>query len=104
MGGVMSAGTAVRASVLELQAAGATPAGVGMGLDRQEVGQGSSRTAVQEVTHTMHIPVVSVVSLQHLLAFVRQSDGTLADDASGGSESSLLQRIAAYQDKYCIKE
>lgn len=99
---VMSAGTAVRACVMELTAAGATPAGVLIGLDRQEVGQSSRETATQEVARTMHIPVVSVVSLQHLLVFVRASSDT--GGAAVAAEGGLLKRITEYQDKYCIKE
>ena len=101
---VMSAGTAVRACVAELVAAGASPAGVLIGLDRQEVGQGSSGTATQEVARTMHIPVVSVVSLQHLLEFVRSQPEGGAAAAEGGDNEALLKQITEYQAQYCITE
>ena len=53
---VISAGTSVRESVELIRAAGATPAGVLIALDRQERGQGEL-SAVQEVQRDYGIPV-----------------------------------------------
>jgi orotate phosphoribosyltransferase len=66
---VISAGTSVRESVELIRAAGATPAGVLIALDRQERGQGEL-SAVQEVTRDYGIPVVAVAGLGDLMAYL----------------------------------
>ena len=66
---VISAGTSVRESVEIIRAAGATPAGVLIALDRQERGQGAL-SAVQEVQRDYGIPVVAVAGLADLLAYL----------------------------------
>ena len=62
---VISAGTSVRESVQLIRAAGATPCGVSIALDRMERGQGSL-SAVQEVSRDYGLPVVSIVDLNDL--------------------------------------
>ncbi len=66
---VISAGTSVRESVAVISAAGATPAGVLIALDRQERGQGEL-SAVQEVQRDCGIPVVAVAGLGDLMAYL----------------------------------
>jgi orotate phosphoribosyltransferase len=66
---VITAGTSVRESVDLIRAAGATPAGVLIALDRQEQGQGEL-SAVQEVKRDYGIPVISVAGLRDLLAYL----------------------------------
>jgi orotate phosphoribosyltransferase len=66
---VISAGTSVRESVELIRAAGATPAGVLIALDRQERGQGEL-SAVQEVQRDYGIPVVAVAGLKDLMTFL----------------------------------
>ncbi len=66
---VISAGTSVRESVELIRAAGATPAGVLIALDRQERGQGEL-SAVQEVERNYGIPVFSVASLTDLIDYL----------------------------------
>lgn len=66
---VISAGTSVRESVELIRAAGATPAGVLIALDRQERGQGEL-SAVQEVQRDYGIPVIAVAGLADLMAFL----------------------------------
>ena len=68
---VISAGTSVRESVDLIRAAGATPAGVLIALDRQERGQGDL-SAVQEVQRDYGIPVIAVAGLRDLLAYLDQ--------------------------------
>ena len=68
---VISAGTSVRESVELIRAAGATPAGVLIALDRQERGQGEL-SAVQEVQRDYGIPVVAVAGLKDLMAYLAQ--------------------------------
>jgi orotate phosphoribosyltransferase len=66
---VISAGTSVRESVNVIRAAGATPAGVLIALDRQERGQGEL-SAAQEVQRDYGIPVVAVAGLGDLMAYL----------------------------------
>jgi orotate phosphoribosyltransferase len=63
---VISAGTAIRESVEIIRAAGATPAGVVVSLDREERGQ-TALSAVQEVQQAFSIPVVNIVTLTDLI-------------------------------------
>ena len=76
---VISAGTAIRESIEIIRAAGATPAGVAVALDRQERGQGAL-SAVQEVQQTFSIPVINIITLDDLIAHLATAgrDGELA--------------------------
>lgn len=67
---VMTAGTAVRESVDIIRAAGATPAGVAISLDRMERGEGT-RSAVQEVEVRYDMPVIAIATLDHLLQYMQ---------------------------------
>ncbi|BAZ95385.1 orotate phosphoribosyltransferase [Thiohalobacter sp. COW1] len=67
---VITAGTAVRESFDIIAAAGATPAGILISLDRQERGRGE-RSAIQEIEAEYGIPVVSIVALDQLTDFLR---------------------------------
>ncbi len=67
---VISAGTSVRESVATIAAAGATPAGVIIALDRQERGT-TALSAVQEVEQSYTMPVVAVATLADLVAYLR---------------------------------
>ena len=66
---VISAGTSVRESVELIRAAGATPCGVVIALDRMERGTGEL-SAVQEVERDYGIPVVAVATLDDLMEFL----------------------------------
>lgn len=63
---VITAGTAIREAVDIIRAAGATPAGVALALDRQERGQGS-KSAVQEVSAEYGLRCVSILTLSDLI-------------------------------------
>ena len=63
---VITAGTAVRESIGLIRAAGASPAGVLVALDRQERGQGRL-SAVQEVQTAFSIPVIRIITLDDLI-------------------------------------
>ena len=67
---VISAGTSVRESVQIILTAGARPAGVLIALDRMERGTGAL-SAVQEVRSHFGIPVISIATLDDLVAFLR---------------------------------
>jgi orotate phosphoribosyltransferase len=93
---VITAGTAIRESVDLLRAAGATPAGVLLALDRQERGQGP-RSAVQEVAAEFGLQCVSILTL-----------GELIDAVSGGAGDRLrisddeLAALRQYRQTYGI--
>lgn len=80
---VISAGTSVRESIELIRAAGATPCGVVIALDRMERGQGKL-SAVQEVRRDYQVPVISIAALDDLLGFL-------------SSESTLQQNLSAVQ-------
>lgn len=67
---VISAGTSVRESVDIIKAAGATPAGVAIAIDRQEKGLGEL-SAVQEVERENGLPVCSIANLDGLIKYLQ---------------------------------
>jgi orotate phosphoribosyltransferase len=67
---VIPAATAIREPIHISRAAGATPGGVVIALDRQERGQAGESSAVQEVEAEFGLPVVAVAGLAELLALV----------------------------------
>ncbi len=71
---VISAGTSVRESIQMIEAAGATPCGVSIALDRQEKaaegGVDSTQSAVQQVQQRYGLPVVAIAGLADLLAYL----------------------------------
>lgn len=88
---VITAGTAIRESVDIIQAAGATPAGVVIALDRQERGRGE-RSAIQEVEQDLDLPVTSIVTLSDLQAWLE----------GGAGNADTLERIRAYRAEYGV--
>lgn len=89
---VISAGTSVRESVEIIRAAGATPAGVVIALDRMERGKGAL-SAVQEVRDTFGIPVVAVATLEDLIGYLADSPQLVAN----------LEAVRAYRETYGIQ-
>src|SRR5512139_4067269 len=89
---VISAGTSVRESVEIIRAAGATPCGVVIALDRMERGQGEF-SAVQEVQRNYQIPVVSIAALDDLLGYL----GGHAD------MQQHLHAVQSYREQYGVK-
>ena len=69
---VMTAGTAIRESMAILNESGARGAGVVIGLDRCERGDGE-RSAVQQVEQDWGLTVVSVVSLHDIIDWVESN-------------------------------
>jgi len=88
---VISAGTSVRESVELIRAAGATPAGVLIALDRQERGQGEL-SAVQEVQRDYGIPVIAVAGLADLMSFLAHHPEFAAHQAA----------VADYRERYGV--
>ncbi|MDX1635313.1 MAG: orotate phosphoribosyltransferase [Marinobacter sp.] len=71
---VITAGTAIREAIDLIHGAGAEPAGVLIALDRQERGTGE-RSAIQEVEAQFGIPVVSIIQLDQVLAYIDNTPG-----------------------------
>jgi len=89
---VITAGTAIRESIDIIRAAGATPAGVLLALDREERGRESPRSAVQEVRQEFGLPVVSILSLTDLIGALEQGVGAVSRDS--------LADMRAYRERY----
>ena len=68
---VMTAGTAARESVGIIRAAGATPCGMAIAMDRMERGN-SPLSAVQEVTRDFNMPVITIATLDDMLALLQE--------------------------------
>jgi orotate phosphoribosyltransferase len=66
---VITAGTAIRDAAAILRNAGATLAGVMLGLDRRERGQGT-RSATQEVAEELDAPVMSIIAIDHIIEYL----------------------------------
>jgi orotate phosphoribosyltransferase len=88
---VITAGTAIREAVDIIKAAGATPVGVVLALDRQERGQGE-RSAVQEVEQTLGLPVTSIARLSDLINYV-ESQGN----------AGQLAALRSYRAEYGVR-
>jgi orotate phosphoribosyltransferase len=95
---VISAGTSVRESIGMITAAGATPCGVAIALDRQEratnEGVDSPTSAVQYVTQNLKLSVLAIAELKDLLQYLRASDDEVL--------SAYAAPVQAYRDKYGV--
>jgi orotate phosphoribosyltransferase len=90
---VITAGTAAREVLSMIDAAGAQATAMIIGLNRQERGQGSL-SAIQELRQSTGIPVISIINLEHIVAFLTEL----------GTETSTLDRIAHYRQVYGAQE
>lgn len=88
---VITAGTAIRESVDIIHAAGATPAGIVLALDRQEKGNGAL-SAVQEIQQQYGLPVASIIKLGDLIEHLR----------SNAQSHETLTAVQQYRDRYGI--
>ncbi len=86
---VVSAGTSVRESVRVIADAGARPVGLVISVDRQEQGP-DARSAIQAIEQDLGLRVLSIVSLDDLVAFLQSDRARSAD----------LERLRAYRQKY----
>jgi len=93
---VITAGTAIRETMDIIFAAGATPAGVVVALDRQERGK-TDLSAIQEIEKEFSIPVISIISLGQIIGYL-QDEATRTD----GSFAGYLDAMKAYQQQYGI--
>lgn len=88
---VITAGTAIRESMQLIEANHATLVGVMIALDRQEKGK-SDLSAIQEVERDYHCLVSSIITLEHLLTYLQQSE----------QYSEFLPKMLAYRQQYGI--
>jgi orotate phosphoribosyltransferase len=88
---VITAGTAVREVIELITELGAEPAGVLIGLDRQERGQGEL-SAIQELEHDFGLPVFSIIRLQDIIAFLEQDK----------ADAELIAAVKQYRDTYGV--
>jgi orotate phosphoribosyltransferase len=95
---VISAGTSVRESIDLITAAGATPCGVAIALDRQEKAQHDGAdapwSAVQYVRTQLNLAVVAIAGLEDLLQYL----DTAADPALHAAKAS----VQAYRARYGV--
>lgn len=90
---VITAGTAVREVMSIVNKAGATPAAVLIGLNRQERGQGEL-SAIQEVEREFNIPVISIVNLNDIIDYLKTE--------TQGQEQ-LIAQVQAYRQEYGVE-
>lgn len=88
---VITAGTAIRESMTLIEANNASLAGVLIALDRQERGTGEL-SAIQEVERDYSTKVVSIVSLNDVVTYLR----------SAGGYDEAISAIEAYRENYGI--
>jgi orotate phosphoribosyltransferase len=89
---VITAGTAVREVMGIIDAAGAKPAAVLIGLNRQEKGQGQI-SAIQEVEQTFGIPVISIINLNHIIDNLESKSG----------QEAMVNKIKEYRATYGVE-
>lgn len=92
---VITAGTAIRESVDIIRAAGATPAGIVLALDRQEKGpaaEHNARSAVQEIEAQYALPVASIIKLADLIHHLQAHTHS----------AETLHAVQQYREQYGI--
>lgn len=89
---VITAGTAVREVMSIIKLAGAVPAAVLIGLNRQEKGQGDL-SAIQEVEQSFGIPVVSIIDLNHIIHYLEGQ----------ANQQEMVSKIKAYRSTYGVE-
>lgn len=95
---VISAGTSVRESIAMITAAGGTPCGVAIALDRQEKatheGQDAPWSAVQYVQQTYGLQVSAIATLADLLQYLSHG--------AGEASRTHAPAVTAYRDRYGV--
>jgi len=88
---VITAGTAVREVMDIIQQAGAQPAAVLIGLNRQERGKGEL-SAIDEVEKEYGIPVISIIKLEDIVSYLETETG----------QEDKVMAIRAYREEYGV--
>ena len=89
---VITDGASKREAIDMIRAAGATPAGVLIAVDRQERGTGEL-SATQEVSRDYGLPVTAIATLADILATLRAMPERRTD----------VDRIEQYRERYGVK-
>lgn len=89
---VITAGTAVREVIAMIQGAGATLAGVAIGLDRQERGEGAI-SAIQEVEQTHDVPVLSIIEMGNIIDYL---------ETGQSAPQGALMAMRKYREAYGV--
>ncbi|MCB1994765.1 MAG: orotate phosphoribosyltransferase, partial [Rhodoferax sp.] len=93
---VISAGTSVRESIAMITAAGGTPCGVAIALDRQEMatehGADVPWSAVQDVRQRLKLEVAAIATLDDLLQYLQSGQDPALQAA--------LAPVQAYRSRY----
>ncbi len=92
---VITAGTAIREVMALINSTPAHAAGVVVALDRQEKGKGAL-SAIQEVEKDFSIPVISIINLNQLIAYMEENA------AASEGLSQHLDRVKAYRAEYGV--
>ena len=87
---VITAGTAIKEASQIIRETGAEISGIIIAIDRQEKGAGEY-SAVQEASSKLGVPVISIVNLNQILAFVKNSSSELEDH---------VEAIESYRKEY----
>jgi orotate phosphoribosyltransferase len=89
---VITAGTAVREVLEIVRAAGATPAGVLVALDREEVAPKAKISAVRQLEDDLKVPIRSIVSLTDLIDHLEEDK----------EYEQYLPAVRAYRNRYGV--
>jgi len=89
---VITAGTAVREVLEIVRAAGATPAGVLVALDREEVAPKAKISAVKQLENELQVPIRSIVSLTDLIDHLEEDK----------EFEQYLPAVRAYRNRYGV--
>ncbi|HJR71077.1 MAG TPA: orotate phosphoribosyltransferase [Gammaproteobacteria bacterium] len=89
---VITAGTAVREVLDLVRGAGATPAGVLVALDREEVAPKARVSAVQQLEEELRVPIRSIVTLTDLIDHLEEDK----------EYEQHLPAVRAYRNRYGV--
>jgi len=89
---VITAGTAINEAIGIIEAAGATPAGVLVALDREEIGGRSRLSAVKELEIKLDIPIRSIISLTDLVEHLEGDE----------DYAQYLPSVRSYRNRYGV--
>ncbi len=88
---VISSGSSISESCALIEGGGAVTAGVAIALDRQERGRNET-SAIDEIRERYRIEVVSIVTLDHVIAYLAERSGM----------EQTLERVHAYRQRYGV--
>jgi orotate phosphoribosyltransferase len=88
----ITAGTAVREVLEIVRGAGATPAGVLVALDREEVAPKAKISAVKQLEQELQVPIRSIVSLTDLIDHLEEDK----------EYEQYLPAVRAYRNRYGV--